>query len=378
MKSTVERTTVGAYPAQPVTRFPILDALRFVLASWVVIAHFGAFPLFAGVDEHTFLGRLLSHGWSSITFGTPAVIGFFVISGFCIHLPFRNGEELPIGRYYARRYIRILVPLAGGLMIFYLAGIHMDLAGPRSILWHSVLWSLMCEEIYYAIYPLLRILRYRYGWRALLAGSFAGGIIISVSRTDATDWAAYGPLGTSLILLPVWLLGCLLAEQSSHLKPLGSGRTIWWWRFLAWFCSWICEMAHFKGHISFTYTMVPFGVVAYLWIREEIRHGMGGCQPWKLIVSAGAWSYSLYLIHGPAMFLFTERLHHPNLGYILNWCVANGFIFTFAYCFYLLVERPSHRLARKIALHSTATGRMPSGELVFAGGAGSTASKEVR
>jgi peptidoglycan/LPS O-acetylase OafA/YrhL len=98
-------------------RYPVLDALRFFLAFWVVMAHFGIFPLFAGVNGATFVGRTLVHGWSSIVFGTPAVIGFFVISGFCIHLPFRNNAKLETGRYYARRYTRILIPLIGALFV---------------------------------------------------------------------------------------------------------------------------------------------------------------------------------------------------------------------------------------------------------------------
>ncbi len=59
-----------------------------MLALWVTIGHYEAFPLFAGVNEATPVGRFLVHAWQSIVFGTPAVIVFFVISGFCIHLPF--------------------------------------------------------------------------------------------------------------------------------------------------------------------------------------------------------------------------------------------------------------------------------------------------
>jgi peptidoglycan/LPS O-acetylase OafA/YrhL len=334
-----------------ITRFPVLDALRFVLAFWVVIAHFGNFPLFAGVDTSTRLGRGLAHGWSTITFGTAAVIGFFIISGFCIHLPFRNGETLVLSRYYARRYLRILIPLACGVGVFYLVGIHVDLFGGNSILWHSVLWSLICEEIYYAIYPLLRVFRMRFGWRLLLTTSFILAAGVLATQHYGEDWRDYGPIGTALILLPVWLLGCQLAEQVLHLTPLRSPRVIWSWRLGIWSASWACEMLHFKAHVYYTFTMLPFGVLAFFWILQEIRYGMGGSEPWKPLVSAGGWSYSLYLIHGPAMFFFAEKLRLPNLGYFMNWFAANGFILAASYTFYLLVERPSHRQARKISFH---------------------------
>src|SRR5258708_13649111 len=93
-------------------RYPVLDALRFFLAFWVVMAHFGIFPLFAGVNGATFVGRTLVHGWSSIVFGTPAVIAFFAISGFCLHLPFRNKPKLETRLIYTSRLPLILSPLS--------------------------------------------------------------------------------------------------------------------------------------------------------------------------------------------------------------------------------------------------------------------------
>src|ERR1700674_4258868 len=104
------------------THYLILDALRFFLALWVTMGHLVVFPLFAGVDTTTKIGRFLVHGWASIVFGTPAVIGFFIISGFCIHLPFRNNQKLHAGRYYARRYTRILVPVFAALLVWRVVG----------------------------------------------------------------------------------------------------------------------------------------------------------------------------------------------------------------------------------------------------------------
>jgi len=120
-------------------RFPVLDALRIVLALCVTLDHVGVFPLFAGVDSSTPLGRLLVHGWITVIWGVPAVIGFFVISGFCIHLPFRGDQEFFVGRYYARRYARILIPVAAAIAVWRAVGINQPLWGPDSVLWRSVL-----------------------------------------------------------------------------------------------------------------------------------------------------------------------------------------------------------------------------------------------
>lgn len=329
-------------------RHPILDALRIILAFWVTMGHFGVFPLFAGIDSTTRLGSTLVRGWSSFVFGVPAVIGFFVISGFCIHLPFRHDERLPVGRYYARRYLRILVPVFAAILISRLAGNRQSIFGANSILWHSVLWSLACEEIYYAVYPLTRSLRRRWGWAVILPATFVVAGVTAAAYPGALDGSARGVLETAVILFPVWLLGCVLAEESDRIQPIDSPRVIWKWRFLVWAGSWACEMLHFKAHISLTQLMLCFGVLAYFWIRKEIAYGKR-CKPAAVLVSAGLWSYSLYLMHGPAMTIF-KKLPVPGMGPVLDWCVSYTFILGVSYLFYLAIEQPSHRMARSILL----------------------------
>ena len=326
--------------------YPILDALRFFLALWVTLDHSGPFPLFAGVDTSTALGRFLTHAWSSVFFGVPAVIGFFIISGFCIHLPFMNQKKLPVGRYYARRYTRILVPVFVAVWIWRVFGNKQPWWGEHSILWQSVLWSLVCEEIYYALYPLVRWIRVRYGWARVFGTSFALSVGFASTHLHAVDWTAYGPIGTAFLLYPVWLLGCTLAEKSAGIPALDSAWVIWKWRFFAWAGSWVCEMLHFKTRIHIPLTMFFFGVLAWLWMEKEIAYGKTH-SPSRLLVFGGAWSYSLYLIHPSAPALF-QQLRLPNLGYVVNWCAELALALAMSYVFYLLVERPSHRLARRI------------------------------
>jgi peptidoglycan/LPS O-acetylase OafA/YrhL len=277
-------------------RYPILDALRFVLAFWVAVSHFGNFPLLTWIDPGTGWRRLVTHGWDSLVFGTPAVIVFFVISGLCIHLPFREQGELQIGRYYLRRYTRILVPVAAALCLYGLSGQHLRLLGEHSVLWESPLWSLLCEEIYYAFYPGLRWLRNRLGWKWVLGISFPASIGMAATNVHTSTWHTFGPFGTATILLPVWLLGCVLAEQSDGLAPESRAIDIWKWRFLAWFGCWASEMLPFKGGVAYIQTMMCFGILAYWWVRKEIAYGKTHA-PNQWLVAAGAWSYSLYLVH---------------------------------------------------------------------------------
>jgi peptidoglycan/LPS O-acetylase OafA/YrhL len=323
-----------------------LDALRFVLAFWVVTAHVGMVPLFGDPTIGLGLWHLFKRGWSTVVYGMPAVIVFFVISGFCIHMPFRGKGEIAIGRYYLRRYTRILIPVAAALAIYRACGWHLTLWGERSFLWDSPLWSLACEEIYYALYPLLRWLRNRIGWKFLLVAVFLISLLLVRLHPAATKWQDFGPWGTAMTLLPVWLLGCVLAEQAEGLAQSAIPIRIWLWRLAAWLGCWVSEILNFKLHISFTHTMVVFGVIAYFWVRAEIENGKRA-TPNRYLVAAGAWSYSLYLVH-PQGGGLAYRLPLQNMGLLPSWFLVMAVCLGFAYAFYLVVERPSHNLARRI------------------------------
>jgi len=334
-------------------RYAVLDALRFVLALWVTIGHFETFPLFAGVNEATGAGRFLVHAWQSIVFGTPAVIVFFVISGFCIHLPYRGERNMNVGRFYLRRYTRILIPVAAAVGIYRLVGQRFVFWGEHSILWQSPLWSLLCEEIYYAVYPLLRRLRRAVSWQYVIPAAFAISVAVAATNVRALSWHEFGPLGTAAILLPVWLLGCLLAEEADALPALrvDARWQIWAWRFAAWFASWLTEMLHFKAHVPLPQTMAWFGLIAYLWVKKEIAWSKTRA-PGRVLAWAGLWSYSLYLVHAQAggLWYWPRKLwlSEVNVGPRLHWLAVIASSLVGAYIFYLAVERPSHRLARRI------------------------------
>src|SRR5208283_1214445 len=87
-------------------------------------------------------------------------------------------------------------------------------------------------------------------------------------------------------------------------------------------------------------------VLAYLWVRQEIIHG-GEHRPNSWLVAAGAWSYSLYLMHAQGGTLY-GWLHIPKPGLVAEWFIVLTCSLVFAYVFFLLVERPSHKLARSI------------------------------
>lgn len=337
-------------------RYSALDALRFILATWVAIGHLGPFPWFTNPNESGRLIHLMDRGLNTVVWGMPAVMAFFVISGFCIHMPFRDRDHVPLLRFYGRRYLRVTVPMFIALGILYALVPTRPLWGAHSVFWESTLWSLLIEEIYYAVYPLMRRVLKRFGWTPVLSVSFVASIVTASCFPKALDWNDLGPLLTAVVLYPVWLLGCKLSERAPSLGAQRMSRAqIWRWRLAAWVVMWIAELMNFHLHVSQVHTMVFLGAFAALWIRQEITYSRHTDPP-RWLASAGAWSYSLYLIH-PAVFTVYAMVlpggfsEHPRGG----WLQTMAMTFVASYAFYLLVERPSHLLARRIRLWPSRT-----------------------
>ncbi len=320
------------------TRINGLDSIRFILACWVAIGHIGLFPLLEGIDTASRLGWFLKGLYGASVNGPAAVIVFFVISGFCIHFPYRNGDFPRLGRYYPRRYFRILAPLGAAISFYALLRVDMPLLG------QSILWSIVCEEIYYLIYPGLLLVRRTMGWRWLLATAFMLSVLVAWSNPTAGNYPSYGWRFNWLLGLPCWLLGCILAEKSDSLQTPVSRGTIWKWRLGVWMASCVSLGLRFHASVGFPHTLNWFAVLAYFWLEREIAY-YRTAQPLPQLQWGGQWSYSLYLMHVCANVIFV-RLAFPNLGFTVTWLMRFGWVLAVSYIFYLIVERPSHSFAR--------------------------------
>src|ERR1700674_422745 len=120
------------------------DSVRALAALSVMCAHLVG-PSLPGIGRYLFTGA-------------PAVIAFFVISGFCIHYPYRT-RELPILAFWAARWTRIMVPAIAALALAQGAGIRQ-----YNFTDGFILWSIVCELAYYTIYPALHWMARRIGW----------------------------------------------------------------------------------------------------------------------------------------------------------------------------------------------------------------------
>ena len=317
-----------------------LDTLRFFLALWVVLRHFGFIPIH--FNEAHLAGKLASGVIANLFCGPAAVVVFFVISGFCIHYPYRSGRKLLLVPYFARRHLRIWTPIIVALLLAKPVGVKFDFLN------ESILWSLLAEEIYYVIYPALLALRHRFAWRPMLIASYLAAVAVILTNPRAGNYPSYGPYLNGILGLPCWLLGCLLAEKLTTIFQANriSALEIWKWRMGMWALSSFCSALRFHSPLGFPWTLTLFAPVTYVWLQKELLYYRDHA-PLRLFESAGKGSYSIYLMHAIAAAFFLSL--SLSLRPTAQWCALLAFTLVLCGVFYFIVEKPSHALARKLA-----------------------------
>jgi peptidoglycan/LPS O-acetylase OafA/YrhL len=309
-----------------------LDALRFVLASVVVLRHFAPVQI-ERKDGLWLLARVVT---ANLMNGPAAVIAFFVISGLCIHYPNRGASTVRTFPFYVRREIRIVVPAAVTLLTFRLMG------QPIKSLHDSTLWSLICEEVYYLLYPLLLVLFRRFGVRRLIVLSYVVAYaLVLLNPTRNGNYIDLGWRLTWLLGLPCWLLGCELAERIDDRddpRKATSPRALWTMRAVVFVVSVLLSVLKFHTPLTNVWTLDLFALLCFAWLRAEIFYY--GTRPAAWFERLGVASYSIYLTHTASRALW-QALGGPDIN-----ALALPFVFACAWVFYRLVEKPSHALAR--------------------------------
>lgn len=319
-----------------------LDTIRFVCAIFVMFGHLGV-PFLELLKNET-TQRLYNVGTLiGLTFnGGAAVIVFFIISGFCIHYPFQNKQSIYLPSYYARRLLRILLPTI--VVVLLHIPLHEALKYPN----FGVFWSIICEVIYYLIYPFLFNVGKKIKWEYIILISFSIFIAIFFFynkniKEGNHDYNVYG-LFTWIIGLPSWLLGCWLAENYSRFPKFDSTK-IWVFRICMVFLSLILNIIKFHIHNIFgsnCFTLNIFSFVACVWIGCEIIY-LQEKKPSLIMEWCGKWSYSLYIIHPITQIIMIY------MGLVrftaTNNPVTTLFALLFSFIFYLCIEKPSHKLS---------------------------------
>lgn len=212
----------------------------------------------------------------------------------------------------------------------------------------GTLWSIECEIIYYLIYPIIFYLRKYTQLNIIIIITYVISTIILLLNLDilAKEHNGYPALGitlTWLIGLPCWLLGCWLAENFSKFKALSFSK-IWALRFSIVFIVLILHIIKFHLHhiiASNCFTLNAFAILGCIWLGFEIVYYLHQ-EPNTVLEGLGKWSYSLYLFH-PIVGDLLVYLKLVNFKYQHMLIILSCFIVS--YIFYLVIEKPSHKLA---------------------------------
>ena len=336
-----------------------------------MIGHFGKPSIGWIVGKDTTLGLILTGIYNNSFLGPAAVIVFFVISGLCIHYPHVHENKIPSkASYFTRRYVRISIPMLIALLLA------STLIPTRlNLLDKTVLWSLLAELIYYTLYPaFLWLRRSSVSWVRMILVTMVSAFVIAASKPLAGDYPSFGPQLNWLLGLPCWLVGCKLAEFIAQypnkrdfdwrfgFTSLILDSSIWLWRIFIFGLAMVFSAARFHSPLGYPWTLKIFAMVAAVWLMREI-YRYKEVKPVAILEWAGSWSYSLYFVH-PLALTFLAFPFVPKYDGFGAWIVFLSIILLLAYIFALLVEFPSHSIARKASvwMRSIAAGPMPSKE----------------
>jgi peptidoglycan/LPS O-acetylase OafA/YrhL len=257
----------------------------------------------------------------------------------------RTLGDLNVKKFYVRRAFRIGLPALIAIIIYESLKI-MTLDGINK----TVFWSVICEAIYYALYPLILILGRRIGWKLLIMAAYLAAIVLCLIHLQLIQDPDRGYVAlewkTFIVGLPCWILGCWLAENRAKFSQLKFGE-IWAWRATIFITAFCLNAARFHVHSVFASTCITldiFALLATAWIGFELSTAKKlGVN--SLLERTGKWSFSIYLIHplgGPVLALIGIYEVQASETYLL---FRVGFCLLASYCFYLAVERPAHKLA---------------------------------
>ncbi|MGM5009957.1 acyltransferase family protein [Rhizobium sp. 969_B3_N1_2] len=293
-----------------------LDTVRAIAALSVVFAHLVG-PSLPGIAKYIFTGH-------------PAVIAFFVVSGFCIHYPYRS-RALPAMPFLAGRFIRIVPPAAVAFLLAQTMGIR-----SYNPIDGFILWSVVCEAIYYCLYPLILPVARRTGWPLLILMSTVASYAVTIGLGSDQHGNAqiYGPQLNWVVGLPSWLIGCYLAQNLDRLRLPGS---VWVWRAVTAGTASVLYWATANTPAGFYLTMMPFSVLAACWILSEIKNASER-GPIRRLEEIGTACFSIYLVHIIAATAVEWFVTPP----IVVCALSLGLI----YPFYRWIEKPCHKAAR--------------------------------
>jgi peptidoglycan/LPS O-acetylase OafA/YrhL len=353
----------------------VIDYLRGLAALGVTLFHarvtlwVGWREIRAHPESYDALERATAWLSAPAPFLGSLVMLFFVISGFCVHLPEAHAARpRALPGYFARRFFRIYPPYLAAVMlsVMVLAAIPPGagaVGGAGEPIWSSVfmaqnyagqqqlssnpsLWSLPVEWELYLIYPVAAWIARRFGWQWLLTAS----AVISLTAALASDCGWHALVGNFALYWIIWCAGAWLAEAWAGGR-LGQPPMILACAALGGAGAGVYATVHPSAG---EFASLSWGLF-YFWLVWELIHNryrlkLPGILDRGLRV-LGRISFSLYLVHFPALMVGGVAWVHFAGGKPRNYlvaCAACVAILPLAWWFHRFVESPSHQLAKRM------------------------------
>ena len=363
------------------SRLANIDALRGLAALWVFAYHLwnvfapGYSPQGSPADHKPFsdetpVGVIATYPLCA--YGYTGVGLFFVLSGFCIHLPqarrfHRAGtDDLHPRPFFRRRFWRLYPAFFASLFLSLAALVVMGYANdkpellqpsawvvlvlvnaffllavrPDTLALNGVYWTLWYEVQFYLAYPfLLKICR-----RVGFGGVAAGLLVVELLFTFVPTPEFLQPLAKHFEWFFLrryfeWFLGMWLAERAAagvHLPRWGSLLVAVGAAVGGVVCSHVPSL--WAGH-EVLLAVASAGVLSLL--VSPATGNVGGVLSW-----CGDWSYSLYLVHMPMLRLLNAAMYlvpEPVRDAWGGWIFAGAAVVTVptvAWVWYRLFEKP--------------------------------------
>jgi peptidoglycan/LPS O-acetylase OafA/YrhL len=384
-------------------RLVSVDLLRGLAAFFVVLFHAQHFfrrggpPTFGAGGIYTVWGEPVQQIAAFLLFGLGflGVSLFFVISGFCIHLPFAaRARPLRLASFAKRRFIRLYpaylaICLVGFALTIVKEGFGQGSATLSNLVghlffWHYdypiephgveftiVIWTIAIEVHFYLMYALLFRGLVRFGI------SHAAVLGLIVSLVYRVVWIYGGFQGTEIIALlepqrfaiarfGEWLLGAWIAEAYASGRIAVLARSGWLgWRGVWLGCGTVLGSALGLASLrSGQYTTDLPSCIGFAWLLASLLslelsgrfalHGRLG----TIAVWLGDRSYSLYLVHylvisttGEILARLLSVSDKDAMAGTPVWfgvtILAICISLVAADLMYRAIERPSHSLARR-------------------------------
>ncbi len=359
------RAALAAVRWEPQRRIPSLDALRGIAALAVVVHHAGLqrFPMIrpgvGGPDANVSFPLLF---W----LGTWGVTLFFVLSGFCIHLPQarkeREGAPFIGWKEFYRRRARRLLPthyasIAFAVIAAYffptdlitratigtlLAHVFMVHTWIDAVVFYSinaVFWSIAVEVHFYVTYPLLQWLRRRLGSSLIVALLGVAFVVYLVGFLKPPGDFRFVVQNLFLVTWWQWGLGVVLADLyvrgtlTSLVRFVVFRGSIWVWGGLSLAVAYT-DPTIGGAHVRFW--IFPLICAATLLSTAIGPERASRARPLEWL---GDFSYSLYLMHPVALAVTLRLLPQGVLPGVLATLVDIAASVVLSRLFFHLVER---------------------------------------